>query len=71
MHEGPPRWTMLLIAFGSVLAIFGVVIYAMNQAYTEERALETTASWWLMIGGTIAFIIGTVMFARSESRRED
>ena len=71
MYDGPPRWTMVLIAFGSVLAVFGLVIYAMNQAYTEERALESTVSWSLMIGGTIAFTIGAIMFARAESNMEE
>jgi predicted membrane channel-forming protein YqfA (hemolysin III family) len=70
MYDGAPRWTMVLIALGSVLAVFGVVIYAMNRAYAEERALETTASWWLMIGGTVAFIIGAVFFARGDSSPE-
>ncbi|HEV2108798.1 MAG TPA: hypothetical protein VGR16_11090 [Thermomicrobiales bacterium] len=71
MHDGPARWTMVMTALGSVLAVFGVVIYAMNLAYTEERPLETTASWSLMIGGTVAFIIGAIMYARGDSSTEE
>ncbi len=71
MHDGPARWTMALTALGSVLAVFGVVIYAMNRAYTEERPLETTASWSLMIGGTVVFIIGAIMYARGDSSPEE
>ncbi|MBA2754974.1 MAG: hypothetical protein H0U40_11015 [Chloroflexia bacterium] len=65
MGREPAAWTLWAISLGSVLAVFGLVVWAMGRAYTDQRSLEDTVGSWLMIGGTLVLIIGGVAFGRA------
>jgi len=65
MGREPAAWTLWAISLGSVLAVFGVVVWAMGRAYTDQRDLEDTIGSALMIGGTLVLIAGGVAFFRA------
>ena len=71
MGREPAGWTLWAISLGSVLAVFGLVVWAMGRAYTETRRLEDTLGSALMIGGTLALIVGGVAFFRASHDEAD
>ncbi len=52
----------LLIAFGSVIATAGLVIFGIGFAYVDPADWETTLGVILMIGGLVATVAGGVIY---------
>jgi hypothetical protein len=52
----------ILTSAGLVAAATGLVVYAMGAAYVDPRSFELNLGIGLMVVGTIATIIGIVMY---------
>ena len=64
MGEELSHWRIYLIGLGAPIAVVGLVVYGMGQAFAVSRGFETNIGLGLMIGGLIATIIGVVASLR-------
>lgn len=55
----------IITAIGAVAASTGLTIYGMGASYFEPGDFELTLGLWLMILGTIATVVGIVMYRQS------
>ena len=59
---------IVLAAFGSCLAATGFMFIGIAGAIQGGNSTLTTFGWPLMIGGSIATVIGAVMYRSSEAK---
>lgn len=61
----------IITALGVVAAATGLTIYGMGASYFDPGDFDTMVGLWMMILGTIAAIVGAILYRQSWVEEDD